>query len=171
MTLRHRTSRLPGTERVRLAVQIIRISSLQKDAFQVPQISLPFIPTHNRPGRLTPSTIKFHQSDENDGSTAQCKASKSNSRYMKKSQRPFKTPPNVSEEEAMNLRYAHKQQAIIGPKEAENHFKGMFVDSRKYASKDELFTTMKESVTNDPVHLAMFEKWYKERQSIYDGCV
>jgi hypothetical protein len=87
------------------------------------------------------------------------------------SQRPFKTPPNVSEEEAMNLRYDHKQQAIIGPKEAENHFKDMFVNSRKYASKDELFTTMKESVTNDPVHLAMFEKWYKERQSIYDGCV
>jgi hypothetical protein len=83
------------------------------------------------------------------------------------SQRPFKTPPNVSEGEAMKLGYDHKQQATIGPKEAENHFKGMFVDSRKYASKEEIFTTMKESVTNNPVHLTMFEKWYKERQN---GC-
>jgi hypothetical protein len=86
------------------------------------------------------------------------------------SQRPFIPPPNVSEEEAMNLRHDHEQQAIIGPKEAENHFKGMFVISRKYARKTELFTTMKESVTNNPVHLATFEKWYKEMQSTYDGC-
>jgi len=86
------------------------------------------------------------------------------------SQRPLKPPPNVSEEEAKNLRNAHKQQAIIGPKEAENHFKAMFVISPKYVSKDDLFTTMEESVTNDPVHLALFEKWYKDMQSIYDGC-
>jgi len=64
----------------------------------------------------------------------------------------------------------HQAQAIIDAKDAENYFKQMFVISGKYASKDELFTTIKESVTNNPVHLAMFEEWYQRKQSIYDGC-
>jgi hypothetical protein len=163
MTLRHHTSRLPGKERVQPAVQIVQISSLSKDASQVPRISLPLIPI---------DSINYQIPSERrkgwiDGAM---QGFKEHLTIYEESQRPFIPPPNVSEEEAMNLRHDHEQQAIIGPKEAENHFKGMFVISRKYARKTELFTTMKESVTNNPVHLATFEKWYKEMQSTYDGC-
>lgn len=87
-----------------------------------------------------------------------------------KSQLSHEPLPNRTEEEGMNERYNHQAQAIIDAKDAENYFKQMFVISGKYASKDELFTTIKESVTNNPVHLAMFEEWYQRKQSIYDGC-